>query len=426
MNKRKVCIIGGGVSGLSSAYYLKKKGYTDVTVYEKEDRVGGQVYTSRIDNKEYDMSAFYFAFDSPLLMEINTNVYGNNNNLVNVPPTIINNKTSSQIIKEIGYLNIFIELLMYTFTYLQYIWLSMSFTNLFSYTNYRICDLYRIPLDKLISIEDYGNKFNPNGFINKFLIPFCGSFFTIKATKNFPITYLLKILTPYRIVKSLITQSAGKRSTDGYQNLWIKLGKTLNIKSSSNVTQVNLDEKYIIVNNEHVDYDALIVNIPLSEYINILTKNTQFSNDIFSSLQNIDESIVLLNDCTFVCETKNLSTEYTVNGLEDNLKSIFWYTTLYANNVYIFLLDMSTVEKDAVTSLFNDVKKLGGEVTKILMAKEFLMHIITGYTTQKGFYQEIEKIQGKRNIYLFNQVFSGSPLIECCIEYAYHNINKYF
>lgn len=44
MHDKKIAILGAGISGLTTAWYLKKKGY-DVTVYEKTDRPGGQIET---------------------------------------------------------------------------------------------------------------------------------------------------------------------------------------------------------------------------------------------------------------------------------------------------------------------------------------------------------------------------------------------
>lgn len=41
---KKVAIIGGGISGLTTAYWLKQKGF-DVKLFEKNDRVGGTIRT---------------------------------------------------------------------------------------------------------------------------------------------------------------------------------------------------------------------------------------------------------------------------------------------------------------------------------------------------------------------------------------------
>ncbi len=38
----RIAVVGAGPSGVNMAYLLKQNGYTDVTVYEKTDRVGGK------------------------------------------------------------------------------------------------------------------------------------------------------------------------------------------------------------------------------------------------------------------------------------------------------------------------------------------------------------------------------------------------
>jgi cation diffusion facilitator CzcD-associated flavoprotein CzcO len=37
----RIAIIGAGMSGIAAVVKLQKAGYTDLTVYEKTDRVGG-------------------------------------------------------------------------------------------------------------------------------------------------------------------------------------------------------------------------------------------------------------------------------------------------------------------------------------------------------------------------------------------------
>lgn len=52
-NEKKVAVVGGGISGLTAAAYLNKKGY-DVTIYEKENRIGGRMWN--IPNEVLDGS----------------------------------------------------------------------------------------------------------------------------------------------------------------------------------------------------------------------------------------------------------------------------------------------------------------------------------------------------------------------------------
>ena len=50
----KIAVIGSGISGLSSAYYLSKKHKVDL--FEKEDHFGGHAHTIDID---YDKAVSY-------------------------------------------------------------------------------------------------------------------------------------------------------------------------------------------------------------------------------------------------------------------------------------------------------------------------------------------------------------------------------
>ena len=56
-NEERICILGAGISGLSVAYYLLNKGYKNITVLEKEDRVGGKCFSILYRGKTYEIGA---------------------------------------------------------------------------------------------------------------------------------------------------------------------------------------------------------------------------------------------------------------------------------------------------------------------------------------------------------------------------------
>ena len=53
MQNRGIVIIGAGLTGLSTAHNLKKKGH-DVVIVEKESRIGGQIRTYQEDGFVYE------------------------------------------------------------------------------------------------------------------------------------------------------------------------------------------------------------------------------------------------------------------------------------------------------------------------------------------------------------------------------------
>ncbi|KAL8241752.1 hypothetical protein R6Q59_012054 [Mikania micrantha] len=55
----RVAIVGGGLSGLASAYVLAKAG-VEVVLYEKEDHLGAHAKTAVIDGIDLDLGFMVF------------------------------------------------------------------------------------------------------------------------------------------------------------------------------------------------------------------------------------------------------------------------------------------------------------------------------------------------------------------------------
>ena len=55
--KKKIIVSGGGLSGLTSAYYLLKHGH-DVELLESSNRLGGRVHSSPINGVNVDLGGF--------------------------------------------------------------------------------------------------------------------------------------------------------------------------------------------------------------------------------------------------------------------------------------------------------------------------------------------------------------------------------
>jgi protoporphyrinogen/coproporphyrinogen III oxidase len=49
MNNDQIIIAGAGMTGLSAAWYLEKKGYTNILILEAGNKPGGKIETIRED-----------------------------------------------------------------------------------------------------------------------------------------------------------------------------------------------------------------------------------------------------------------------------------------------------------------------------------------------------------------------------------------
>jgi protoporphyrinogen/coproporphyrinogen III oxidase len=59
MNSKKVIVVGAGIGGLSSAYWLTKKGY-DVEVLEASHRPGGRMHTQENNGDKFEVGAQFY------------------------------------------------------------------------------------------------------------------------------------------------------------------------------------------------------------------------------------------------------------------------------------------------------------------------------------------------------------------------------
>ena len=53
----RICVIGAGAAGLAAAHLLAKRGFANVTVLEKGDRVGGKCWTIEHEGRTYELGA---------------------------------------------------------------------------------------------------------------------------------------------------------------------------------------------------------------------------------------------------------------------------------------------------------------------------------------------------------------------------------
>ncbi|MBD3280522.1 FAD-dependent oxidoreductase [Candidatus Dojkabacteria bacterium] len=84
----KIIIIGGGIAGLTSAYYLNKAGYNNITVLEKTNRLGGRMYSYQTKYGIAEIGAIIIPKWYKYLMELinDLNIETTDNPYSNVTP----------------------------------------------------------------------------------------------------------------------------------------------------------------------------------------------------------------------------------------------------------------------------------------------------------------------------------------------------
>jgi cation diffusion facilitator CzcD-associated flavoprotein CzcO len=59
---RSVAVVGGGFAGVGAAALLRRAGYDDVTVFEREERVGGVWHSNTYPGAACDVASHLYEF----------------------------------------------------------------------------------------------------------------------------------------------------------------------------------------------------------------------------------------------------------------------------------------------------------------------------------------------------------------------------
>jgi len=72
--KHSICIIGAGMSGLTTAYYLSKNPNFSIKVFEKNSNIGGRCVSDSYFNLIYDYGANFFNYSDASNAQLKENI----------------------------------------------------------------------------------------------------------------------------------------------------------------------------------------------------------------------------------------------------------------------------------------------------------------------------------------------------------------
>ncbi len=259
--KTKYLIIGGGISGLTLANYLKH----DYLIVEKEKEVGGYCRTIKRKNYIWDYAGHFFHFKTEEFK----------NKFLNVIPKddiIVQNKCTKILYKN--------NLIDYPFqTNIHQLDKEEFIDCLYDLFNKEEKEKYDNFLDML-----YG-KFGKS-IVEKFLKPYNEKLYAINLTK-LDVDAMGRFF-PYAD-KEAIIKNMKESTNSSYNNnfLYPKGGaeafiKVLEgnldkdkIRLNTTITDINKNKKYVVTSNgEKIEYEYLINTIPLNKFLELTGDNS--------------------------------------------------------------------------------------------------------------------------------------------------------
>lgn len=414
---QSIGIIGAGASGLSAAYYLKKKGYKDITLLEKNDHAGGKCLTINKDGRSYEMGAIMYGSVYKTVKEIADDVNyeitkfsEGSDGLVKLNPNKLTmNKLS------------FKDIALYAAAAARY---SAIY---FKYRRYvRTPGIYTVPKELSVSFERFIEKEAPS-LSKRIQSLLSHSFvsFGYGHMSEVPAIYVLKYFSP----KMLVDFMSGNISMikNGYQELWKKVAQNHNVLYNFNVINISrINSKWVVTSRsgDKRSFDKLIITIPLD----IANYLTQFPADIQRALSNIKYQYYH----SVLVETQNF---YKGNGVipQNYIKSkdgglVSWlYRYSDSNLVNFYYLgdkkQSNSFVEEQILNLSDDFDFQVKSFEKNVRWRYF-PHFKTEQLNNK-IYRKLHEYNGTDGLFLAGEIMNFST-VEHTARFSKHLVDNFF
>ena len=353
----KIAVIGSGISGLSSAYFLSKKYKVDL--YEKEDHFGGHSFTYEIkeDDKIVPVDLGFIVFNEVTYP-----------NLVNFFNELKVPYEKSDMSFSVSIKNSNVE---YSGSGLGGIFANkLNLLNLkFLYMIREIISFYKTApklLESEIKEETLGNFLNKKKlskyFIEYHLIPMVAAIWSMpfNKAKEMPLKFFLNFFTNHGLFKlknrpqwytvSNRSRAYVKKVTDNISGEIFK-----NYKVDKLIR--NDDNIRVIIGNEYIDYDQVVLASHADQSLRMLEKPTEQEKNILEKFYYVKNEAFLHTDERLMPSKKRAWSSW--NSVSEGEKTCitYWLNKLQnletSKNYFLTLNPIYTINENSVIKKVN-------------------------------------------------------------------------
>lgn len=416
----RIGIIGGGAAGISMAYYLKRNGYIDVTVLEKESVPGGKCCSYTHEDGIYELGAVLGTWDYTATLDLMkeadiepmpspdypkshkiTELYNKGViSLDNIFPGYLTLKEAPKLLRQVA----------------KYRKLSKKYSRLYE------AGLDNIPHELYEPFNKWVKKHNMRELAKIMEIPF--TTFGYGYFNEVPAAYVLKYMD-FPTVMSLIKPHSFFNWKDGVQNLWKKLSQNINIRLNEEVIKVERGSKvFIKTTASEYEFDYIIFTSPLDETLKFMDA-TEIERDLFSKIE-------YYNYFAFTCFIDDFP--YPGGIIPENFKKenrggiMIWDNRKRDNNLYTLYVigEPGWEQSDIEERVEAEITSLGGKMGSVQMFKKwkYFPHV-SPKELKHGFYEKLELIQGENKTYYAGEVMNFST-VELTCRYSEEIVKRFF
>ena len=420
----RIAIIGAGAAGLTAAHELMQLGYQNITVYERNSRIGGKVFSYRSGPVPLELGAFWAGIDYSTVIDL-AKFYGvdfiqeNAELLVRSGDQTFPLSESVRIEKHLATMPLAI---------LHANWVALRFHR----------DLYKVGLNNLDpelfqNFASFAAKYKIEPIADAFRPFWIGCGYSDYATT--PAIYVLRLMMPIfsRSLRNIVSYRSMSHFTDGiyrfptgYVTIFERIAEQIaDVRLNTAVSAVQRVQdgdswRIRITAGGRVDeFDRLIVSADLRSTMWFMDLSLEERN-LFSRIMSHQYNLYLV-DAELAGEQRDkmlLFDEPSNEFKKPYLVAALSRQELKPTWVVAQLADQGTNASDASEKLLRDLERnnfVGARIKETVSWNYFPR--VSSADLADGFYDKLENIQGVRGTYFVGSIFNFET-VESTASYA--------
>ncbi|AKF11054.1 flavin monoamine oxidase family protein [Sandaracinus amylolyticus] len=417
----RIAVVGAGPSGLTAAQTLRDLGYRNVTVFEREDRVGGKVHSLRAGGRVTELGAVFASPDYHHVLGL-ADRYGIPYEEYQTDRGILDqdvvHSAESFLASRYSQLELIGALVAYAGVQARFAQLNLSG---FAY----LPDELDLPFDEFAA----RNGITPIAeLVRSVMVGFGYSYY-----EDAPAMYFLKLI-PWLVKlggERGLQQAPYYTFPTGYQSIWEAVASELDVRLNSEVTSITRRSsrrgapiEITINGTRRYEFDEVIVSValnrvgdfmPLTDEEDELFSQVESERYFFSAFTAQDlprESVLFFHDHAFPDTIDHVN----VWASRDQSPLMVAYQ----------IADWSSSYADITATLAADVASRGGRFGALQLRQEwdYFPHVSTE-ALRGGFYERVESLQGENHTYYVGSTLSFET-VEHSARYARDLVIRHF
>jgi len=414
----RIAIIGGGPSGLSAAYCLKKAGFSRVTVFEKENHVGGKVRTVRLNGRSYELGAvFHVRGSEPVAGMIREfgigTIFGS---VIPPPPWYLSPLFDIRRLRHFQYPRI-----------PQAIVAAVRYA-LLSRRRPELCRAGHedMPEDLAVPISEW---LRANRLEALELLFSCWlSGFGYGYAPSMPAAYALKMCSPGVIRPFFLHNLRGFAA--GYQGLWERVASVLDVRLNTAIQSIERGDGIRIETTAgHFDFDKMILACDLrgiAPALGNLDKDPDPEEaGLIARIRSHRYHSVIAEAERIPARLAFLTAHFSEECAGDPACLYQRWSGENLFNFYAIAPDRMR-EAEVHSRIGETVRRMGGNLVRIVASENWdYFPSVSAEDLRDGFYRRLEGRQGRRHTYYAGEIMNFSS-VDLAAEYSDGLIRKYF